>query len=56
MAKYDVRNNEGLLIAQGVGADEAAALLGVDAAELEWAVEEEGLCETDTHHAEPAGE
>lgn len=32
--------------------EEAAAIMQIDADELEWALEEHGACDTDTHHAE----
>ena len=34
--------------------EEAAAILQIDAAELAWALEECGECDTDTHHATEA--
>lgn len=34
--------------------EEAATIMQIDASELEWALEEFGECDTDTHHAEEA--
>jgi len=42
---YTVQTAAGVLHAE-LTLDEAAALLGVDPLELEWAIEEDGICST----------
>jgi len=42
---YTVQTAAGLLRAE-LTLDEAAAVLGIDPLELEWAVEEDGVCST----------
>lgn len=47
---YDVYEG-GKLIAQNTSAEIAADLMQLDVADLEWAVEECNICQTDTHCA-----
>jgi hypothetical protein len=42
---YTVQTAAGMLQAE-LTLDEAASLLGVDPLELEWAIEEDGICST----------
>jgi hypothetical protein len=44
-ALYSVQTGAGILHAE-LTLDEAASMLGVDPLELEWAIEEDGVCST----------
>jgi hypothetical protein len=53
---FDVYKADGTLAQAGVDLETVAAAMELDAAEIEWAIEEEGRVETDELIAVPAGE
>jgi hypothetical protein len=49
VARYDIYDAQGTLLRAGVCVDEAARVLGAIPEEVEWCIEEFGLCDNDQH-------